>query len=319
MIAVRAIPGAGKNFIATLISKHYHSNDFMYYDENSNEYFHSPHLTIAKNGKIKTPFWHNNKWKIISTEENESKILMHEHEWCYDPGVNRFKFYKQSSGKVGIDVDKFLNIINEGYYIFTNDQKTDDFIKKLIYIKSNYSRPPIIFDDNSSILQKNIDALNLRLFTVACLNSSRTIDTMKIINKVMGIKEWLKIWQKYCIFLKQFPYIAPMSPFSQYHIIKWVTEKKKWNLCDENIFLLNLELYKKSNINQLDKSENLEKIKELQKKTNMILYEINYKDLFFDLKPTGTILDNYMNEIRTYTERNRKLIDDYESFYGKIL
>ena len=329
MIAVRAIPGGGKNFIATLISKHYHSNDMMYYDGIFNEYFHSPHLDMNVTGSIRQPFWNGKKWIIISSDQKNNPIIMHEHEWWDDKSgiVKKFNLYKQSSGKVGVNPEKFSKNITEGFFIFCNEKEELNFVLKLIHIKVNGFRPLIVYDEknNCSTAQQSINGLNLRALTSLGKGNDARF-TIELAEKKMPYKKWIYFWKKYCIFIKQFPYMHTFSYFSMNYITQWLENNMSWDLYNPDIFLYYLEIHrenvKKINFNSVSlqsEQNKLEEVRKLQKENNMILHEINYKDLFFDLKPTGTILDNYMDEIKEYTDRNMRLIEGYESFYGKIL
>ena len=324
MIAIRALPGGGKNFVATLLSKHYQSNDMMYYDNIFNEYFHSPHLDMNPSGNIKQPFWNGNKWITISAYEKNNPIIMHEHEWWVDQSrmVRKFDLYKQSSGRIGINPEKFGKNITEGFFIFCDEKKVLDFILKLIYIKVNGIRPSIVYDEkcNSSTAQQTIQGLNLRVLT--SLGKGNDVRfTIELVNTKISYKIWIEIWKKYCIFIKQFPYTHSFSYFSMKYIAEWLEKNMSWDLYNPDIFLYYLEIHKETVLSiSLEYEQNkLRQVKELQKKNNMILHEINYRDLFLDFKPTGTILDNYMGEIKQYTDRNIKMVAEYEAFYGKIL
>jgi hypothetical protein len=61
--------------------------------------------------------------------------------------------------------------------------------------------------------------------------------------------------------------------------------------------------------------ENLEQFKQ----SNPNIKEISYKDLFLDQIETGTVFDNFKNEIAEYTKRNLQLVETIENYFGEIL
>jgi hypothetical protein len=333
MIAVRAIPGAGKNFIATILSQHYNDCCLMYWDSVYNEYFHSQYLMTDINGPIKELIWDNKKWKILSGTERNDPIITHEHELINDQlgVVKRFKVYKESSGKIGINPEKFAEKITEGFFIYCDDQKILDFLTKLIYIKVNGYRPIISYDDLTSIssVSKSLESMKIQTITNGGKNN-RPRDIIIKANSKMSYKEWINLWKQFSIFTKIFPYSHPLSRFNLNYVDFWLQDNMSWDLFDKNKYLKFLNDRKDFHIKDLmirngetvtphTELQKLDEVRKLKKQNNMILHEINYSDLFFDLKPTGTTLDNYMNEIKEYTDRNMKLIEGYESFYGKIL
>jgi hypothetical protein len=269
------------------------------------------------------------KGVIISAYEKNNPIITHEHEWWDDHSgiVKKFKLYKQSSGRVGVNPEKFSKNITEGFFIFCDEKKVLDFILKLIHIKVNGVRPLIVYDEknNSSTAQQTIQALNLRALTSLGKGNDARF-TIELANTKIFYKTWMEIWKKYCIFIKQFPYIHSFSYFSMNYITEWLEKDMSWDLYNPDIFLYYLEVHrenvKKINFNSISleyEQNKLKQVRELQKRNNMILHKINYKDLFLNFKPTNTILDNYMSEIKEYTDRNIRLVAEYESFYGKIL
>ena len=329
MIAVRAIPGAGKNFIATLLSRHYNDKTLIYYDKVFNEYFHREYLISDSNGPIKEIFWGNSKWNIVSGKEITNPIITHEHELINDDFgmVKRFNIYKQSSGRIGISPEEYSKNINESFFIFCNDKKTLDFLKKLIHIKSNGYRSIIAYSelDNSVTFEKSFNSLKLQAVTNGG-KLSKPNNIITLANEQMNYKEWINVWKKFNIFLKEFPYAYSFSRFNLNYLGIWLQNNRSWDLFNKEIylsFMKNNNCHVKNNMNaNITLETELKKlfeIRDLQKQTKMILHEINYKDLFLDFKSTNTILDNYMDEIKAYTERNIRLADDYESFYGKIL
>lgn len=67
--SIRAIPGAGKNFLSTILAKHYNIDYFIqYFDKEFNEYFSNSELVARADGKIKTPFWNGSCWEILPCE-----------------------------------------------------------------------------------------------------------------------------------------------------------------------------------------------------------------------------------------------------------
>jgi hypothetical protein len=333
MIAVRAIPGAGKNFIATLLSKHYNDNSLMYWDSVYNEYFHSQYLVADTNGPIKELIWDNNKWKILSGTEISNPIIVHEHELINDHlgVVKRFQAYKKSSGKIGINPEEFVENITEGFFIFGDDQETLNFLTKLIYIKVNGYRPIISYNDLTGIssITKSLESLKIQTITNGGKNNKPRDLILKANNK-MSYQEWINLWKKFCIFSKKFPYSHPLSRSNLYYIDSWIKDNMLWDLFDEHKYLNFIKDNKDFHIKDLMVRDNqivtpqtelqkLEEVRELKKKNGILLYEINYKDLFLDFKPTNTVLDHYIDEIKAYTAHNVKLINEYEDFYGKIL
>ena len=146
----------------------------------------------------------------------------------------------------------------------------------------------------------------------------------------MSYQEWINLWKKFCIFSKKFPYSHPLSRSNLYYIDSWIKDNMLWDLFDEHKYLNFIKDNKDFHIKDLMIRDNqivtpqtelqkLEEVRELKKKNGILLYEINYKDLFLDFKPTNTVLDHYIDEIKAYTAHNVKLINEYEDFYGKIL
>lgn len=325
MIAVRGLPGAGMKYISTLLSNYYHSNDVMYYDSNFNEYFHNAHLDQNKNGRIEQSFWDKNKWVTISGNPKENSIIMQEHDIEHG---KKFRQFRKSNGRVGLDPKKFIQSMNECYFIYCDEKKELDFIQKLIFIKSKGYRPIIVYDNETNISSEQMSksAVNLRMITSLVGGNMPPMLINKVQEKI-SYKDWINIWKEYCTFIQQFPYSFPLSYDNLNYIFYWLEENMSWNLYDTNMYMSYIQecmkvasgrKYTEFFDIELEKSK-LVRARQIQKENGMILHEIKYSDLFFDQKSTDTILDSYLDDIKAYTKKNIKVIQEYENFYGEII
>ena len=327
MISVRAIPGAGKNFIATLLSKHYNTNTTMYYDSLLNEYFHNPDTVIDPNGNIIQPFWNGNTWDILSsreiTHEESLNIINHEHEW-FDDGsdvVRKFVQFHQSDGAIGLNPLTFYKDIREGYFIYCDKHSELIFAKKLLDMKQqNGSRPSFLIDNIITEYDIEVDRLRALSSTGKMWDFFRLIQS---INEKMKLTDWINLWERYCMFLEQLPFNNPMSIRNIKYLSSWLLDDMKWELCNVNNYLARYEFidenYKLDKVfDSTNELKKLDKARSVAKETGMILHEINYSDFFFDQKDTGTVLDCYKKEVAEYTAKNIEILDQYEQFYGLL-
>jgi hypothetical protein len=265
-----------------------------------NEYmFHHKNFTI-NHGNIEKIHWGRSKWDILTNIEiNKPKILPYH------------------------DVTNINEKIKECFYICCNTEKEVKFTTKLLFIKANGIGSFLSFDNskNISTLEKSRQSDHLANDTDV-YNHHILLDLIELINKNISYNKWINIWKNYQKFIKNFPYYYSFSRISLLYIKFWLKSNMIWDLLNPNSFFMFIKKeHKKIEKHFIPEIIIQKELKTLNniKQNNIILHEINYLNLFFDQKPTGTILDNYMDEIRLYTERNINLINNYESFYGKLL
>lgn len=314
---LRASPGAGKNFLATLLNKSNNGIDpfLIHYSQDYNEYFNTSEMAADPNGPYTIPFW-DNKWKFVNVKLRDKNDLnnstMHEHEWTPEDS-RRFKAYTESNGKIGINPKTFIENIIEGYYITTRTPEEYNFIAKLIFIKRWLGdRPNILFDEEYSNLSKS------DLFIINRLSPCKPIRKTSNTENIINILKWIEFIK----FLnKEIP--SPYSyPFSNLNF-NYFVEYKPYKI-DMDSYLLYYELLKSTWLQSwLTKEFKYikDEIKVLEefKKINSNIIEISYKDLFLDQIETGTIFDKFKDEIAEYTKRNLQLIEGVENFFGDIL
>jgi hypothetical protein len=107
--SLRASPGAGKNFLATLLNNYHNGDPFLiYYSQTYNEYFNTSEMLVDSDGPYTIPFW-DNGWKFVNVRLRNSNDVknkvVHEHEWASTKvnSIRRFRAYNQSNGKMGIN------------------------------------------------------------------------------------------------------------------------------------------------------------------------------------------------------------------------
>ena len=312
--SLRASPGAGKNFLSTLLNNYYNGDPFLiYYSRLYNEYFNTSEMLMDKDGPYTIPFW-NNGWEFINVRLRNSNDVknkvVHEHEWAStkvdgSEYIRRFETYNQTNGKMGINPETFIKQTIQGYYVTTKSPEEYNFIAKLIFIKKSLGdRPNILFDEEYSNLSKS------DLFTISRLSPCKSID--KTLNA--NIHKWIEFVR----FLnKEIPYCYPLSELNLNYFAKC-------NTFNNDSYLIYYEQFKANWFKTWTEIElknikteikNLEKFKQ----SNPNIKEISYKDLFLDQIETGTVFDNFKNEIAEYTKRNFQLVETIENFFGKIL
>jgi hypothetical protein len=304
---LRASPGAGKNFLATLLNNYHNGDPFLiHYSQTYNEYFNTSEMVVDLNGSYTIPFW-DSGWKFVNVRlrniNDVTNKVVHEHEWT-SKDSRRFKAYIESNGDIGINPKSFIKNTIEGYYITTKTPEEYNFIAKLIFIKKFLGdRPNILFDEEYSNLSKS------DLFIISRLGPCKSI------NKTLNAN--IHKWIEFVRFLnKEIPYCYPLSELNLNYFAKC-------NTFNNDSYLIYYEQFKanwlKDWINRELKVikieiENLEKFKQ----SNPNIKEISYKDLLLDQIETGTVFDNFKNEIAEYTKRNLQLIEKVENYFGKI-
>ena len=306
--SLRASPGAGKNFLATLLNNYHNDDPFLiHYSQTYNEYFNTSEMVVDSNGPYTIPFW-NSGWKFVNVRLRNSNDVtnkvVHEHEWT-SKDSRRFKAYIESNGNIGINPKSFIKNTIEGYYITTKTPEEYNFIAKLIFIKKFLGdRPNILFDEEYSNLSKS------NLFIINRLGPCKSI------NKTLNAN--IHKWIEFVRFLnKEIPYCYPLSDLNLNYFAKC-------NTFNNDSYLIYYEQFKANWLKTWTEIElkNIKtEIKNLEqfKQANPNIKEISYKDLFLDQIETGTVFDNFKNEIAEYTKRNLQLIEKVENFFGDIL
>ena len=306
--SLRASPGAGKNFLATLLNNYHNGDPFLiHYSQTYNEYFNTSEMVVDSNGPYTIPFW-DSGWKFVNVRLRNSNDVrnkvVHEHEWT-SKDSRRFKAYIESNGNIGINPKSFIKNTIEGYYITTKTPEEYNFIAKLIFIKKFLGdRPNILFDEEYSNLSKS------DLFIISRLSPCKSI------NKTLNAN--IHKWIEFVRFLnKEIPYCYPLSELNLNYFAKC-------NTFNNDSYLIYYEQFKANWLKTWTEIElknikteikNLEKFKQ----SNPNIKEIPYKDLFLDQIETGTVFDNFKNEIAEYTKRNFQLVETIENYLGKIL
>lgn len=300
MILIKAIPGSGKNMIASLVCRHYNIPCVSYHDNLRNQCHHSPYIGSKKDGKIIQPFWNGNQWDFIFADPVNTKIL-HEHSWRRIP-----------------------EFTTEVYYVYCDKPEEFTFLKKLICIKRNGIKPFITFTDNYSSL--DLEDLG-QLGSISKNSSIKLKNLLNLSTNKLTYKQWITVWKNFCRFINNFPYLIPLSIDCISYLTIWLNEDMSWDLYDRDMFLIfhknqhneNLIRINLNNVNVDTEIQELKQARKYCKDNNIILNEINYSDLFFNKKKTNTILDYYEKDIKEYTESNLLTIKNYEDIYGELL
>jgi hypothetical protein len=307
--SLRASPGAGKNFLATLLNNYHNGDPFLiHYSQTYNEYFNTSEMVVDSNGPYTIPFW-DSGWKFVNVRLRNSNDVtnkvVHEHEWT-SKDSRRFKAYIESNGSIGINPKSFIKNTIEGYYITTKTPEEYNFIAKLIFIKKFLgNRPNILFDEEYSNFSKR------SLFTISRLSPCKLTLNKSFSANIHKCIEFVRFLNK------EVPYSYAFSELN----LKYFSTYNSFNI---DSYLLHYDQFKdnwlKDWINRELKVikieiENLEKFKQF----NPNIKEISYKDLLLDQIETGTVFDNFKNEIAEYTKRNFQLVETIENFFGKIL
>lgn len=325
--AIRAAPGAGRNFLAVLLNRHYNNNSFLiHYSKTFNEYFNTSELVPDVNGKYTIPFW-DNKFKFINLRERIDSDyidrIVHEHEWMEtdrDIRIRRFEAFAIDSNS-GINPKTFIENIIQGYYITLETQEEINFVTKLIYIKKYFGdRPELMYDkDISSISHPDEYDVIVKLSPIGTAQTQFNPYMLKL--ETVSTSEMLTLWEKYITFLKEnVPLYYPLSDFNLYYFSQYFIEK--YSLFNIDCYLTYYERFKRSKLkkhyvpNHMLREET--KIKKIKSK-DVNFKVIAYKDMFLDLLNTDTPFDNFKPEIKEYTKRNLQLIEMFENFYGEIL
>ena len=197
-----------------------------------------------------------------------------------------------------------------GYYITTKTPEEYNFITKMIFIKKFLgNRPNIMFDKKYSNFSSDSISKILFLSPLGNLEIGYNYD--------LDITRWIE----FVNFLQKIPYSYPLSGLNYNYFVEYNTGKFKLNI---DTYLIYYEQFKDNWLKSWNNNElkfiKLE-IKNLEqfKQANPNIKEISYKDLFLDQIETGTVFDNFKNEIAEYTKRNFQLVETIENYFGKIL
>lgn len=322
--SIRAIPGAGKNFLSTILAKHYNIDYFIqYFDKEFNEYFSDSELVAKVDGEIKTPFWNGSCWNILPCEvrkpDEYPKRIIHEHDWIdnNDRYIRRFNANKLDRN-LGIDPDNIIKNTLEGYWVSCTSKEEIDFVKKIFTIKRYFgSRPPIIFDDNNSSIDEEYNAIR-SLSSVG--NDNELKACINLAMDTMSFKEFMHIWIDYHNFLKEFPLNYPLSYWNSVYLFDWL-KHKNFNLCDLDTYIIKFHTFLALDNSQpmlyIDNEIERNALGQL-KSYDIKLNVIRYKDLFMQPKKTNTILDQHQDDMYDYHKRNVLLLKTFEDFYDNI-
>lgn len=334
--AIRAIPGAGKHFLAALLWKHHYGNydNIFHYSEKFNEYFSCNAAQYIKksNGQYSLPFWKGSHWENINISKSKNQFeIITDHEWL--DGLLKFKYQKSTEPTIRDYFEKKSQLI-EGYYITTPTLEEIRYVYKLYLIKAMFGdRNSLMFDSKAS----NISDPK-RFEYIRSITSTKRSSNYEQLAEVDYIKV-MDYWKEFVLFLQNVPYSYPFSRFNMSFFYEFLFGKINLNE-DEYLtyfehFRLNFEKGNQSRFFNINGSADFKyynpsdaEIKEqlmyeknhlnkFKKEINN-LYVINYRDLFLDYNTTHTVFDEFTNEIKEYTNRNNKLIKEIESFFGEV-
>lgn len=331
--AIRGLPGAGKNFLAVLLNRHYNNDDqLFYYSHEFNEYFNSAELYITKDGDITLPCWFDNKWnmtrvRLYKPGDTEYKIV-HEHEWVINENESIDRVRRFSANAInkdwGYDYKTFVESIKEGYYITNHSKEELDFLKKLIFIKKEFGdRPNVMFDDDNSTVSNNSDwAYGMK--NLSSVTTSHYIELMKkTVSGGISYSFVLDNWIRFVNMLNResVPFAYPLSNYSKIYFDKFLNGEFK-RVDDINQYMMYYEVFKNKvpgwwYTSKNFEQEEMDKVK-IVKDRNPDIKVISYKDLILDPIKTNTPFDLYHEEIVQYTDRNKTLIKEFESHWGEI-
>jgi len=241
---IRALPGAGKNFLASLICN---KANILHHNKIFNEYFNSADLIKDKNGPSTMVVWDEYKWKFISvkTADGDSQVR-HRHE---------------------------LGTGQSAQCYITHQPEDLDFVRTLFFIKSKLGGPAI------AVFNRNASSYNLskELSTHKDQLPRGHKHIYSVINEWKGLsqKNILLSWIQFVTFIKD---KVPMGyPFSRINTIgvqfNMSTEKELLDQYNNDIYYEKeqAQYVKRSNITILQYNELF-----TGKKTNTVFD--NFKD-----------------------------------------
>ena len=140
-----------------------------------------------------------------------------------------------------------------------------------------------------------------------------TQDLLNISNRMIDIKKYYL----YCRWLKQnHPKVSSCSLMA----VQYFFEDLPW---DNETFrnFVNVERIKyrqtltmKQHFSGKYKDAESKQIKRCIDPRKTKIYDIDYQSFFLKLKPQGTPLDNYMNDVKSYTLKNHRLLNDFSQY-----
>ena len=323
MIVSRAPSGGSMNYIAYLIGKHNKTNNICYHDEISNEYFFKSNSFHAKdNYKLSNDetdlyywFWESNKWSIeksINIPETSIPKVVPWHSVIYNYKNPQFSQFKKKGARYGISPEFALKNMKEIFFIYADNSKDMKFTFNLNRIKLNCRL-----------------GLHKEFKDTMIFESSNTASLPEIAIEILSYKEFMDIWIKHVDFFKNnFKFCSPYSAICLGYLQNWIRGDMDYDPFTEEHFYKYIQCrhneYKDlwTIVSQNQPKEEIVELKEirkLKKEFNFTVHEIKYSDLFFNFKPTGTILDNYMDEIKSYMQLNHRLVKEYYELYGPIV
>lgn len=331
--AIRALPGAAKNFLAVLLNRHYNNDDqLFYYSKEFNEYFNSAELYITPDGDMTLPCWFNNQWNMIKVrlyQPGDTKYkIVHEHEWVElygkDKEVRRFLANKVNKDW-GYDSKTFIESIKEGYYITNHSKKELDFLKKLIFIKKEFGdRPNIMFDDDNSTISDNF-YWRYGIKNLSSVTTAHYIELMKntVAKRNISTTFLIENWIKFVELLKKenIPFAHPLNNYSKNYFDKFLNgEFEKVDNLDR--YLLYFDQFQKNVPGWWYNNDGFHK-KEIEKVNHVLVRNpniniISYENLIMEPRKTNTVFDEHADEIYNYSMLNRTLVSNFENFWGKI-
>lgn len=324
---IRAIPGAGKNFLGHLLWHYHNGNDrsLIHYSPEYNEYFTTSDV-IRDSGPFTVPFWSDNHWKMINTRiinSSDNYInIQHEHDWTSEANTKRQRLNRENP-QYGFDNKNLSHKLIEGYYITTTTAEELDFVYKLYYIKRMFGdRPNGVFTDEKTTLntydnEYEIIRLIHPVGSQGELAKFEFTDIEKLINN----------WKKYLIFLKNENNSYPLSRFNLHYFQSYHKIDGKVRVMNKDSYLNFYEKFKEEAADTFQTYyPKLKFKKDWLDYENVLINDFNlpnvkmipYKKLFLDQKPTNTPFDLYLDEIKEYTEKNIKLIQKIENYFGEI-
>tara|TARA_R110000868_G_scaffold140545_2_gene356288 strand:- start:3676 stop:4572 length:897 start_codon:yes stop_codon:yes gene_type:complete len=286
---IRTAPGAGRNFLASLLNNHHYGDPFLiHYSQTYNEYFNTPVMVVDPDGPYIIPFWSDNAWQLITTRATIS---------------NELSFRIRTDHGRGSKTINNIKNATDGYYVTVETNEEINIVSKLIFIKKHLGvRPLVLFSQNESSFN-NDELQTLKSFLSN--NKNWLLDSNFYSNDLIyNISQW----SVYVEFFKQIPHSYAFSSLNfSYFINNYKKEPSMVSYLSYYEYYKNtdMEKYKREELFDIDISPTLKRI--------------SYKSLFLDCDNTNSVFDNFKDEIKEYTKRNLELVENIENFFGEIV
>ena len=298
---IRALPGAGKHFLAHLLNNHYNGNDIttLYHSKQSNEYFNFWNIVCDPEAETVFPFWDVNHWKFVCVREtNENDIFLSiRHKHHIGP--------QKSDPSFMWDADKA--------FFITHEEEDLLFVKKLFFAKNALGDRPVI-GWNRSGSWYNPNAI------IPFVANHIIVSMEPGWERMFTVKYLLSEWERYLRFLQaHVPWTFPFSPVNLRFFNECLT-RGLYQLDSIDHYLMFFEdgftQFFDEVIDQYNNDIYYEKEQaQYVKRSNITI--LQYNELFTG-KKTNTVFDNFKDELLLYNERNIALVKRAEDFYGPL-